>query len=266
VSACEGDGVTGHEHHRIPAAGGGTLDVRTVEPEGGSSRWAILVHGGPGGGQDGPAGLFAELARRLAATGVATLRYDSRGSGASSGRWREVTLSGLVADLNSAAAWLRAGCQVDRLAIVGESLGGTTALMRTGEIGDDVDALVLLYPAIWLLDGVIEEWVSPDARAEAKSTGCIVRDDAEVGTPFLQELLELGDVAKTLPGLLTPTLFVHGDQDTEVPAWQSARAQRLVAGPVRHVVVRGGGHGLEQRAEQEIVYAETAHWLAEHLR
>ena len=88
---------------------------------------------------------------------------------------------------------------------------------------------------------------------------------AEVGLPFLTELLATRDVSQPLHGLRTPLLLVHGDADTEVPVGQSAQAEELVAGPVRRVVVPGGDHCLERPAERVVVNREISAWLAAHL-
>jgi dipeptidyl aminopeptidase/acylaminoacyl peptidase len=263
VPVCEGDDVQAiQQHHRIPAADGGVLDAHTVQPADGSARWAILVHGGPGGSQDGPAGLFAEVARALADSGVASLRYDARGSGASSGQFLDTTLTSLTRDLRTARAWLAAQHHPDQLALIGESLGGTIAV--AGLEGTE-QALVLLYAATRLRD-CVPDWVTEEALAEAEQRGFIVREDSQIGSAFLREITEQPDVLPALAGLRTPVLLIHGDRDVEVELAQSEQAAGLVAGPVKLVVIPGGGHGLERPGDQEVVVAETTRWLADHLR
>lgn len=109
----------------------------------------------------------------------------------------------------------------------------------------------------------------PDAIRSFLSThpcvGFIIRDGEEIGLPFLNELLRTRDVAQPLEGLQTPLLLVHGDADTEVPVDQSAKAEALVAGPVRRVVVPGGDHCLERPEERAVVDREASAWLAAHL-
>jgi uncharacterized protein len=246
---------------RIPVDGG-ELDAVTVFPVQETHRWAVLVHGGPGGVKDGPADLYKDLAAVLAAQGIGSLRFDVRGAGQSTGAYREMTLARQVQDLKAARQFLVERYAPQRIALIGESLGATIVL--SGLDGGE-DALVLLWPAIWLLDGVFDDYLTEESLAEAKLRGFIVRDDEEVGLPFLTELLETRDVSGPLHGLRTPLLLVHGNADTEVPVDQSAQAEALVAGPVRRVVVPGGDHCLERPAERAVVNQETSAWLAAHL-
>lgn len=254
------DGLN-EERIRIPVDSG-ELDAVTVFPEQEARRWAILVHGGPGGVKDGPADLYKDLAAVLAAQGIASLRFDVRGAGESSGAYRDMTLARQVQDLKAARQFLVECYAPQRIALIGESLGATIVL--SGLDGNE-DALVLLWPAVWLLDGVFDDYVTEESLAEAKLRGFIVRDDEEVGLPFLTELLATRDVSQPLHGLRTPLLLVHGDADTEVPVEQSAQAEALVAGPVRRVVVPGGDHCLERPAERVVVNREISAWLAAHL-
>lgn len=254
-------GVT-EVHHRIPVDGG-ELDALAVVPGGvRAARWAVLLHGGPGGVKDGPADLYRELAGRLAAVGIGSLRFDVRGAGQSTGAYRDMTIARQVEDLRAARAFLDSVYAPERVALIGESFGATAAL--AGLDGHE-NALVLLWPAIWLLDDVFDSYVSEDNQALACAQGFIVEDGEEIGRAFLSELIELRDVAQGLNGLSTPLLLIHGDADSEVPVRQSRRAKELAAGPIRLVVVPGGEHCLERPEERVIVYREATAWLEAHL-
>jgi len=249
-------------HYRI-AVGSDELDALAVLPQGEPpTRWTVLVHGGPGGVKDGPADLFREMAEHLAAAGIGSLRFDVRGAGQSTGSYRDMTIARQVEDLRAARSFLDATHAPQRVALVGESFGATVVL--AGLDGQE-RALVLLWPAIWLLDGVFDSYVTEQSLAEAQEQGFIVRDGEEIGREFLSELLELRDVAGPLNNLSTPVLLIQGDADTEVPVGQSQRANEKVAGPSRLVVVPGGDHCLERPEERVIVYRETTAWLEAHL-
>jgi uncharacterized protein len=127
------------EDVRVPAAGGtelaGTLSIPDAPRP---LPAAVLVAGS--GPQDrnadtGPGGLrlgiFRTLADRLAEAGVATLRYDERGVGASGGDFRGAGLFDLADDAASAVDFLRRRPEIDpdRIAIVGHSEGGLLATL-----------------------------------------------------------------------------------------------------------------------------------------
>ncbi|MBA3689169.1 MAG: alpha/beta fold hydrolase [Chloroflexi bacterium] len=91
------------------------------------------------------AGLLARLAEALAARGVASLRADPRGCGASEGRWEEVTLFAKIDDARDLLAAIRGRSELDlrRSGILGHGEGAGIALAVA--IGDPaVSALTLI--------------------------------------------------------------------------------------------------------------------------
>jgi pimeloyl-ACP methyl ester carboxylesterase len=83
---------------------------------------------GPTGEDEGR--LLARLAEALAERGVATLRYDKRGCGASGGSWEGSDLFTLIDDARDALAWIRSRRDLDlrRSALVGHGEGASLAV------------------------------------------------------------------------------------------------------------------------------------------
>lgn len=111
---------------------------------------ALLLHGYTGTRDEipvaGGAGLFARTALAFAERGIATLRIDFRGSGASEGFWAETTFDGQAADAAAARAFLAAqpsfaGVPVT---VLGYSQGGLVALRA----GAKFDRLALWNPVL----------------------------------------------------------------------------------------------------------------------
>ncbi|MBK7860007.1 MAG: alpha/beta fold hydrolase [Archangiaceae bacterium] len=75
--------------------------------------------------------LFEELAHTLARAGIATLRYDDRGVGASTGDFFAATTWDFSTDAEAAIAFLRTRPEVDRarIGIIGHSEGGLVGPM-----------------------------------------------------------------------------------------------------------------------------------------
>ena len=123
----------------------GTLSV----PEGrGPFPAAILITGS--GPQDRDETVFghqpfAVLADHLTRAGIAVLRYDDRGVGASTGAQGGATSADFATDANAAFAFLRARPQIDRRAIgfVGHSEGGLIAPLAAMD-NPEIAYLVLL--------------------------------------------------------------------------------------------------------------------------
>ncbi len=112
-----------HPAHPLPAVllltGSGAQDRNEDSP-------------GPGGIHFG---IFRTLAERLAARGVATLRLDDRGVGASGGDFNTSTFSDEVADVRTALRFLRGRTDIDarRVAILGHSEGAMLAMLLASE-------------------------------------------------------------------------------------------------------------------------------------
>ena len=88
-------------------------------PTEGSARRAVLLSHGWSGHRCGPAGVLVHLARRLAADGCASLRFDFRGRGESGGNGLETTLSTMSADLCAAEAELRRLTGLEKTTLLG---------------------------------------------------------------------------------------------------------------------------------------------------
>lgn len=113
--------------------GDGTLRAGTLSRPPGAARGAVILnswHGKTDRDQTTaghkPLAIWSdELTRR----GLATLRFDKRGAGASGGEFLETTTADLVQDLACAVAWLRLQPDIDplRIGVMGHSEGGHVA-------------------------------------------------------------------------------------------------------------------------------------------
>lgn len=236
----------------IPFDGEQIAGVLTL-PSPAATAVALLLHGGPGGSKDGPSDLYVRLAESLAVAGIASLRFDFIGANESSGDYAQTSASHQVAQYGHALNWLRTQ-GFEQVAVVGESFGGTCAL--GGYSRDDVDALVLLWPAIWLLDSVFDQFIA-DGATEI--------DGVAVGPGFFDDMLNHPDREAEVRSVVAPTLLIHGDADGEVPFEQSRKAYELLQQPKRMVIVPGAEHCLREPDEQALVFQETTAWLATHM-
>lgn len=85
---------------------------------------------------------FAVIADFLARKGIASLRYDDRGTGASTGDFSRATIKDFKEDARSGVEFLRAKPVFDRIGVLGHSEGGTIALMLASkEVPDFIISL-----------------------------------------------------------------------------------------------------------------------------
>ena len=76
---------------------------------------------------------FAVIADHLARNGVATLRYDDRGVGGSTGDVRNATTATFATDAEAGLTYLRDSGKFGKVGLLGHSEGGTIAFMLAGE-------------------------------------------------------------------------------------------------------------------------------------
>lgn len=133
------------------AAGDVTLAGTLALPEG-SPRGAVLfLHGsGPLDRNENIRGqrldVFNTLAADLASVGFASLRYDKRGCGASTGSYHDAGQSDFLADAGAALDTLKAARPFPYVFALGHSEGTLTAARLS--LAAPVDGLVLLAPFV----------------------------------------------------------------------------------------------------------------------
>ncbi|MCC6617767.1 MAG: alpha/beta hydrolase [Chloroflexi bacterium] len=204
---------------------------------------------------DAGTGLLARLAEALAGRGVATLRYDPRGCGASDGAWESTDLFTRIDDARDAIGAMRSRDELDlrRCAIVGHGEGGVVAISVA--IGDPALSAVGLIgtPARSLRDVVrhgvtVRAWTRTDlehpvvAALDAASEWLIEsaeRRERELRIRIAGEAVRLG-LAAFEQGIHTPAMalatmlhrnvvIAHGTAD----AWVSPDESRLLAALLR---------------------------------
>jgi pimeloyl-ACP methyl ester carboxylesterase len=125
-------GVTLAGTLRVPAAGAAAHPV------------VLLL----GGGGPAPRGIFPLLEQRLLAKGIATLSYDKRGVGQSTGSLLD-TNEVMIKDATAAVAWLRKRADLDpkRVALFGLSQGGVVGPALAAKDPGIASVVMLAAPA-----------------------------------------------------------------------------------------------------------------------
>ena len=203
-----------------------------------SARWpAVLLLSGAGPqtrdlGVPGFSGYapFAELADALAAVGIASLRLDDRGAGASGGAAFLHDGATERADARAALAWLGAHPAIDAsaLALVGHSDGGIRAL----------ELAVSAPPSGHARRSTSPSASSPPASAPpASSPPASVRPSREPPTPTVRAVVTLGAPARSGRALaaLQRARWQRGvgRTDRERATWDSVRPDASRSGVMR---------------------------------
>lgn len=219
---------------------------------------------------------FAVIADALARNGIASLRYDDRGFGESTGDAVFCTTADLKDDALAGIGLLRE--RFGKVGVIGHSEGGTIALMIAAEGKADFivslagmvvsgkELLLWQDRTILASSGIDQESVAvycklleeafdatiaglPLPSAEGKDLpDVLVRNyqatAMQLKSPYLSYFIEL-DARKSLDRIFCPVLALNGTKDTQV--WHESNLEALKAGlpssvPARVEAVEGLNH------------------------
>lgn len=228
---------------------------------------ALLLHGFTGTKVESHR-MFVKLSRALAGHGIASLRFDYRGSGDSAGNFEDMTIRSEIADTLEAIKFLARHKRVNsrRLAIVGLSMGAAVGAYVLGKERSRFKSVVLWAPVAEGA-GILDELSTPDSVSSLAETGIADHEGNLVGMSFVRQFAEmkpLREIAKSK----CPILLVHGSRDERVPVDHSEmyeRALRPSKRLVKRVVITGSDHTFNKHVWEQRVIDETIDWLSETL-
>ena len=245
------------------ANGDAVLKGTLVLPEGCSRKTPVLVMVTGSGLQNRDEEIyehkpFAVIADALARAGIATLRYDDRGFGESTGDLVNCTTEDLKADALAGIGLLRE--RFDKVGVIGHSEGGTIALMLAAE--NKADFIVSLAGMVvsgketllWqnrvslATAGIPAETIDSYCKAletvfDASTAGMPLPSTSQfdlpaalsqnlsavmrqLSMPYLKHFVTL-DVRPLLGGIHCPVLALNGTKDMQVDADSNLGALRI---------------------------------------
>jgi len=203
------------------------------------------------------------IAARLAAMGLAVLRFAFTGLGHSEGEFENTDFTSTVGDLVAAAQYLSGRGMAPGL-LIGHSLGGAAVLMAAADIPSAKAVVTLGAPAD--PGHVIENF--DDALPRIKAQGV-----AEVnlgGRPFriAQSFIEDVSQARLLPaihGLKRALLVMHAPRDTVVGIENATQIFMAAQHPKSFVTLDDADHLISRPADAEYAAQVIATWAARYL-
>jgi len=175
------------------------------------------------------------------------LRFDYFGHGASSGAFRDGTITRWRDDALAVLDKLCDGPQV----LVGSSMGAWIALLIARARPEKVAALLLLAPAADFTEALIWARMTPDIRSEVMERGAWQRPSAYGDGPYpiTRALIEDGRRHLLLDQpieIASPVHILQGMKDPDVP-WQHALklVEKLSGNPVLSLI-KNGDHRLSK--------------------
>jgi pimeloyl-ACP methyl ester carboxylesterase len=225
----------------------------------------VLVHGGGVTREEG--GFFTRMAAGLADRGVASLRFDLRGHGESGGRQEDLTLSGILNDIHAATTHLRELAGVASVNLLGASFGGGVCAYFTAHHPHLVKRLVLINPLVNYKKRFIDDkpyWsddqIDETAGRELSENGFLPHSQTfKLGRALLNEVFHLRP-DRVFDRITSPTLVLHGTQDTFIPVQSSRDFITKIPAASRLIEVDGAQHGIAAHDDPKYLDPQTQRW------
>lgn len=162
---------------------------------------------------------FLVLADYLARHGVASLRYDDRGTAESTGTFDGCTTTDFAADAKAGMDFLRGMKRFSRVGVVGHSEGGTIAFMLGAQ--HKADFVVALAAPAMKGDTLLASQTNSLMRQKgmpAQATAALVREQVKAsGNAWMMSFIDY-DPATDIKNTAVPVLAMNGSLDYQVPA------------------------------------------------
>ena len=203
---------------------------------------AIVMHGFSGR-KEGQ--LLELICDSLQANGIASIRFDFNGHGASEGDFKDMTVPNEIEDAKKVYEYVSALPYVSSVMLAGHSQGGVVASMTAGELGDKISKVVLLAPAAVLRDdairgntmGVIYNPLDPPEYVQ-------LFGNLKLGREYIKTAFSL-PIYETAAGYHGSACIIHGTGDRVVPYTYGERYHELWKGSELDIL-DGFDHGFSQ--------------------
>jgi alpha-beta hydrolase superfamily lysophospholipase len=248
------------ERKDFPGADGQLLSARLDAPDGAIKAYALFAHCFTCSKD-----VFAasRIAQGLAAQGIAVLRFDFTGLGASEGEFANTNFSSNVQDLVAAANFMRAQLKAPTL-IIGHSLGGAAVLAAAGEIAELKAVVTVAAPSdpshVTKLFGQHLDTIHADGEAQVQLAG----RPFTIKRQFLLDVAEQNLNEKTAH-LQRALMVMHAPQDQTVDISNALHIFKAAKHPKSFVSLDGADHLLTRKEDAEWVAGVIAAWSARYI-
>jgi uncharacterized protein len=248
------------ERFQFPGADGQLLSGRLDVPAGTPRAYALFAHCFTCGKD-----IFAatRIARALNEHGIAVLRFDFTGLGASEGEFENTNFSSNLADLEAAAQYLRETGRAPEL-LIGHSLGGAAVLGVAGRLPEVKAVATVAAPSDpHHVTGLFREHID---TIEAEG----VADVQLAGRPFRirkQFLIDAAEqnLAAQIANLKRPLLVLHSPIDATVGIVNATQIFAAAKHPKSFISLDGADHLLSRQSDAIYAADLIAVWSARYI-
>lgn len=204
------------------------------------------------------------IARGLANLGVAVLRFDFAGLGASHGDFADTNFSSNVEDLVTAADYLRARFAAPQL-LIGHSLGGAAVLAAAHRVPEARAIVTIAAPSEphYVVNKLLSEHLDTIAQ-EGEARVNLAGRDFNIRRHFVEDAGKhrLHDSIATLGRAL---LVMQAPQDDTVSMDNATRIFELAQHPKSFISLDGMDHLITRREDAAYVAGVISAWSARYL-
>lgn len=248
------------EKATFTGAGGDALAARLDSPAGEIRAFALFAHCFTCSKD-----IFAasRIAAALASNGIATLRFDFTGLGASGGDFANTDFSSNVDDLVAAADWLRVEHEAPSI-MIGHSLGGAAVLAAAEAVDEATGVVTIGAPSD---PGHVSHLFGEDIAAIERDGEADVRI---AGRPFRIRRQFLDDIAgqrlrDRVAGLKKALLVMHAPFDRTVGIDNAAEIFQAAKHPKSFISLDSADHLLTRREDAVYAAEVVAAWASRFL-
>jgi putative redox protein len=248
------------ERFDFPNARGQTLAALLQRPAGEPAAFALFAHCFTCGKDNLAAKRIAET---LAGRGVAVLRFDFTGLGASEGEFANTHFSSNVADLVAAADHLRRIARAPTL-LVGHSLGGAAVLAAAGQIPEARAVATIAAPSDpGHVTGLFKDQVA-EIRAEGEREVVLAGRPFRIRREFLDDVAE-HNLLEQVKDLRRALLVMHSPTDDTVGIDNATRIFLAARHPKSFVSLADADHLLTRRRDALYAANVIAAWAERYV-
>lgn len=248
------------ERIEFPGHNGAMLAARLDLPQGPHVATALFAHCFTCG-KDIPAA--RRISARLAALGIAVLRFDFTGLGHSKGEFANTSFTSNVDDLIAANTYL-AGRGMTPGLMIGHSLGGAAVLKASATL-DTIKAVVTIgapfdpgHVTHNFADAL--QKIETEGVAEVNLGGRPVR----IGQGFVKDVSEV-NLTKATGALKSALLVMHAPHDAIVGIENASQIFGAAKHPKSFVTLDGADHLVTDAGDAEYVASVIATWSERYL-
>lgn len=201
-------------------------------------------------------------ARFLHRAGYTVLLPDFQAHGESVGS--RITFGALEScDVEASLEFVRSRRGVERVGLIGVSMGGAAALLGSGPLRADAYVLESVYPSIrQALEGRLKVWLGPLGMLNRSIAARLiegVRADIGIGEHALRPLDRIGSLG-------APVFVIGGTHDAYTPLCESRALFEHAGAPKDFWAVEGARHEDMHAYASDDYERRVGEFLARHLR